>query len=102
MPMALRRAAFTVRILRTSAPVLHDEVTYHGTVTRDATVRQLMEQLLRRHNHHYRLASIDYLISRAQRWRYVAVGLDGARAKIRSTKKLVNMSVFHFALEIAL
>ena len=100
--MALRRAAFTVRILRMSAPVIHDEVTYHGTVTRDATVRQLMEQLLRRHNHHYRLASIDYLITRAQRWRYVAVGLDGSRAKIRSTKKLVNLSVFHLALEITL
>ena len=88
MPFALQRASFELGISRVHEPFfLQKQVTYHGTVERDGTVRQTMEQLLKQHNHHYRLEGIDYLISSARRWRYVAIENDGTSTKVRSTKK---------------
>ena len=102
MPFASRRVSFDVHILRLTDPYLWDQETYQGTVARDATVRQIMVQLLRNRNHHYRLENIDFLLTRARRWRYVAIPRHGPGTKIRSTKKIINLRTFRFALEIML
>ena len=103
MPFALRRASFELVITREREPVLlQQQVTYHGTVERDGTVRQTMEQLLKKRNHHYRLAGIDYLVSSARRWRYVASEDGGTSTKVRSNTKIINLKTSSFKLQIVL
>ena len=102
MPFALRAITFDITITKTFDVHYRDHRCYQSTVPRDINVRQLLETMLQKGHHKWRLGSIDYLLTVAKFWKYYAKPGAHEWIAVRSTKKIYNVSAQCFALVIVL
>ena len=102
MPFALRAVTLDITITKSYDVHYRDHTRYRATVPRTLSVRQLLEVMLQKGHHKWRLGSIDYLLTVATFWKYFARPTPHEWIALRSTKNIYNIPSQSFELIIVL
>ena len=102
MPFAQRAIIFDITITKSYDVHYCDHQRYRATVPRTINVRRLLEVMLQKGHHKWRLGSIDYLLTVATFWKYFARPTLNEWIAVRSTKNIYNIPSQSFELIIVL